>query len=92
MEEAQKRAEKLHDHIRTSEQQMEEQQKILNDLQGDVGSGKTIVAFLAMLQAVESGAQPSESLTRKRSERETCRWKRKSFQVKTNPSSPTGIL
>lgn len=38
-------------------------------LQGDVGSGKTIVAFLAMLTAVESGAQaalmaPTEILAR----------------------------
>ena len=38
-------------------------------LQGDVGSGKTVVAFLAMLQAVESGAQaalmaPTEILAR----------------------------
>ncbi len=38
-------------------------------LQGDVGSGKTVVAFLAMLTAVESGAQaalmaPTEILAR----------------------------
>jgi ATP-dependent DNA helicase RecG len=38
-------------------------------LQGDVGSGKTVVALLAMLQAVEAGAQaalmaPTEVLTR----------------------------
>jgi RecG-like helicase len=38
-------------------------------LQGDVGSGKTLVAFLAMLTAVESGAQaalmaPTELLAR----------------------------
>ena len=38
-------------------------------LQGDVGSGKTVVAFLAMLAAVESGAQaalmaPTEILAR----------------------------
>ena len=38
-------------------------------LQGDVGSGKTVVAFLAMLQAAESGAQaalmaPTEILAR----------------------------
>ncbi len=38
-------------------------------LQGDVGSGKTVVAFLAMLRAVESGAQaalmaPTEILAR----------------------------
>ncbi|MCE2492154.1 MAG: ATP-dependent DNA helicase RecG [Alphaproteobacteria bacterium] len=31
--------------------------RMLRLLQGDVGSGKTIVAFLAMLNAVESGAQ-----------------------------------
>ena len=38
-------------------------------LQGDVGSGKTVVAFLAMLEAVEAGAQaalmaPTEILAR----------------------------
>ena len=32
-------------------------QKMLRLLQGDVGSGKTIIALLAMLRAVESGAQ-----------------------------------
>jgi ATP-dependent DNA helicase RecG len=31
--------------------------RMLRLLQGDVGSGKTVVAFLAMLTAVESGAQ-----------------------------------
>ena len=43
--------------------------RMLRLLQGDVGSGKTIVAFLAMLNAVESGAQaalmaPTEILAR----------------------------
>ncbi len=43
--------------------------RMLRLLQGDVGSGKTIVAFLAMLAAVESGAQaaimaPTEILVR----------------------------
>lgn len=44
-------------------------ERMLRLLQGDVGSGKTIVALLAMLSAVESGAQaaimaPTEILTR----------------------------
>ena len=43
--------------------------RMLRLLQGDVGSGKTVVAFLAMLTAVESGAQaalmaPTELLAR----------------------------
>ena len=43
--------------------------RMLRLLQGDVGSGKTVVAFLAMLNAVESGAQaalmaPTEILVR----------------------------
>ena len=36
---------------------MAEPTRMLRLLQGDVGSGKTVVAFLAMLRAVESGAQ-----------------------------------
>jgi len=44
-------------------------QRTMRLLQGDVGSGKTVVALLAMLQAVESGAQaalmaPTEVLAR----------------------------
>jgi ATP-dependent DNA helicase RecG len=43
--------------------------RMLRILQGDVGSGKTIVAFLAMLQAIEAGSQaaimaPTEVLAR----------------------------
>ena len=43
--------------------------RMLRLLQGDVGSGKTVVAFLAMLNAVETGAQaalmaPTEILVR----------------------------
>ena len=43
--------------------------RMLRLLQGDVGSGKTVVAFLAMLNAVEQGAQaalmaPTEILAR----------------------------
>ena len=43
--------------------------RMLRLLQGDVGSGKTVVALLAMLQAVENGAQaalmaPTELLSR----------------------------
>jgi ATP-dependent DNA helicase RecG len=44
-------------------------QRMMRLLQGDVGSGKTVVALLAMLRAVESGAQaalmaPTEVLAR----------------------------
>ncbi|HPE30075.1 MAG TPA: ATP-dependent DNA helicase RecG [Parvularculaceae bacterium] len=48
---------------------MEAPERMVRLLQGDVGSGKTIVAFLAMLNAVEAGAQaalmaPTEILAR----------------------------
>jgi ATP-dependent DNA helicase RecG len=48
---------------------MASEHRMLRMLQGDVGSGKTAVAFLAMLDAVESGAQaalmaPTEILAR----------------------------
>jgi ATP-dependent DNA helicase RecG len=48
---------------------MASEARMLRLLQGDVGSGKTAVAFLAMLNAVESGAQaalmaPTEILAR----------------------------
>src|SRR5207248_3856893 len=48
---------------------MKAPQRMIRLLQGDVGSGKTAVALLAMLQAVESGAQaalmaPTEILAR----------------------------
>ena len=36
---------------------MKTQKRMLRLLQGDVGSGKTVVALMAMLQAIESGAQ-----------------------------------
>src|SRR5262249_45055051 len=48
---------------------MAEPHRMLRLLQGDVGSGKTVVALLAMLNAVEAGAQaallaPTEILAR----------------------------
>lgn len=48
---------------------MEKPARMLRMLQGDVGSGKTVVALLAMLIAIESGAQgalmvPTEILAR----------------------------
>ena len=60
---AQKRAsEEIHDN-------MAESKRMLRLLQGDVGAGKTLVAFLAMLNAVEVGGQaalmaPTEILAR----------------------------
>ncbi len=52
---------------------MAEPTRMLRLLQGDVGSGKTVVAVMAMLQAVESGAQaalmaPTEILARQHAE------------------------
>ncbi|MCX7280055.1 MAG: ATP-dependent DNA helicase RecG [Alphaproteobacteria bacterium] len=51
------------------EQDMGSEKRMLRLLQGDVGSGKTIVALLAMLKAVEDGLQaalmaPTELLVR----------------------------
>jgi ATP-dependent DNA helicase RecG len=51
------------------EQDMASEKRMLRLLQGDVGSGKTIVALLAMLHAVEAGLQaalmaPTELLVR----------------------------
>ncbi|HEY1876733.1 MAG TPA: ATP-dependent DNA helicase RecG, partial [Rhizomicrobium sp.] len=51
------------------EQDMASDKRMLRLLQGDVGSGKTIVALLAMLKAVEAGMQaalmaPTELLVR----------------------------
>jgi len=51
------------------EQDMASEKRMLRLLQGDVGSGKTIVALLAMLDAVEAGMQaalmaPTELLVR----------------------------
>jgi ATP-dependent DNA helicase RecG len=51
------------------EQDMASEKRMLRLLQGDVGSGKTIVALLAMLDAVEAGFQaalmaPTELLVR----------------------------
>jgi ATP-dependent DNA helicase RecG len=51
------------------EQDMGSEKRMLRLLQGDVGSGKTVVALLAMLGAVEAGLQaalmaPTELLVR----------------------------
>ena len=51
------------------EQDMSAETRMMRLLQGDVGSGKTVVALLAMLRAIESGAQaalmaPTEILAR----------------------------
>jgi len=56
------------------EADMQEPKRMLRLLQGDVGSGKTIVALMSMLHAVESGAQaalmvPTEILARQHYER-----------------------
>ena len=55
--------------VREIAQDMGTPERMLRLLQGDVGSGKTVVAFLAMLAAVESGTQaalmaPTEILAR----------------------------
>ena len=52
---------------------MAQERRMLRLLQGDVGSGKTVVALLAMLNAVEAGAQaalmaPTEILARQHAE------------------------
>ncbi len=52
---------------------MRSPERMVRLVQGDVGSGKTIVAFLAMLAAIESGAQaalmaPTEILARQHME------------------------
>ena len=53
---------------------MQSPKRMLRLLQGDVGSGKTVVALMSMLHAVESGAQaammvPTEILARQHYER-----------------------
>ncbi|WP_114951306.1 ATP-dependent DNA helicase RecG [Sphingosinicella terrae] len=55
--------------IREIEGDLQQDQPMLRLLQGDVGSGKTLVALMAMLAAVEAGAQaallaPTEILAR----------------------------
>merc|ERR1711963_338478 len=55
LEEAQKRLEKLAEHIRGSESQLEEQEKVYNDLQGDVGCSTDRISELeADLESVTS--------------------------------------
>ena len=59
--------------LRDIQADMVEPAKMLRLLQGDVGSGKTVVAALAMLAAVETGAQaammaPTEILARQHAE------------------------
>lgn len=58
-----------HQALREIEADLAAPHRMLRLLQGDVGSGKTLVAVLAMLQAVEAGAQaalmaPTEILAR----------------------------
>ncbi|MDC0349097.1 ATP-dependent DNA helicase RecG [Alphaproteobacteria bacterium] len=43
--------------LETLSNELENSEVMMRLLQGDVGSGKTVVALLAMVQAVESGAQ-----------------------------------
>lgn len=55
------------------DQDMREPARMLRLLQGDVGSGKTVVAAMAMMNAVETGAQaalmaPTEILARQHAE------------------------
>jgi ATP-dependent DNA helicase RecG len=55
--------------LKTIEEDMSAQHRMLRLLQGDVGSGKTVVALMAMAMAVEEGAQaalmaPTEVLAR----------------------------
>ena len=59
--------------LKDIDKDMSEPAKMLRLLQGDVGSGKTVVACLAMLNAIESGAQaaimaPTEILARQHAE------------------------
>ncbi len=58
-----------HAAVKEIEEDLARPERMLRLLQGDVGSGKTVVAFLAMLTAVECGAQaavmaPTEILAR----------------------------
>jgi len=59
--------------LKEIEADMSEPRRMLRLLQGDVGSGKTVVALLAMTTAVEAGAQaalmaPTEVLARQHAE------------------------
>jgi len=63
---------------------MKASHRMMRLLQGDVGSGKTVVALIAMLIAVESGAQaalmaPTEVLARQH------------HQVLTRLAAPAGV-
>ena len=73
---------------------------MLRLLQGDVGSGKTLVALAAMLQAAEAGAQaalmvPTEVLARQHAATFRASWPRLAspwscWSARTPPHAPCG--
>ena len=70
---------------------MAQDKPMLRLLQGDVGSGKTLVALLAMLEAVEAGAQaamlaPTEILARQH--HATCSANARRLECARDPDGP----